>query len=831
MLAVADRYRARFQATFIRSMRHVAASLTAEVIADAMSEPIGVGRLWNLLDAAPIIKDAHSDALDAYAELASNAGHATLAVWKVPGTGRRAGAGANILAGLSARLDVKSPFMQKAAAEMSAKLVREVAAETKAAIRAVILDAHRNGIGPFEASKEIEKIVGLTSKQAQAVANFRQGLHDARDKVPGRRPLTSWSLAKLPKRMSYSPAQIDKLTGAYADRLLKYRAYNIARTETLYAANMGQQLTFKALAEAGMLDTATFRRVWSVVDDDRLCEYCAPMDGQSCGLEEDFSSTEKGVLPSERSARDEPVITEVPPLHPSCRCIIVTEQVESEHGPVAPSDFVPEPVAPPPAPEPPKDQFGHQLPGFSDAAGVFRALEAQDAGAVHALAFDGGDLERLELRLAQVDAHPGENLSTEVQFKLTRQAKERLLEEARGGKVIPQADIDAAMRAAYQDAVAAGKTDAEIDAAMRDAGAAVTARGDTEWRDLGHLSIPKRVDNVMKWDDPAFASNNGRTYEKIEQDGTRIRVHASDRGEAGAFAFDGMVQAWLPPAEHEADAIAALMRTVGVKDVSYPTEKAADAYARNQAAALFRQNAGQSTAEALARAERFGLNPADLHLAPGLNGQIEVRVPEAVANNLMDSTGTRFFTHTITARRTEGQTVTMIADMLEGGMKSTSTRWTEGLGGEGLSSPRDVASGGADYVFTRQIEAEALDSQGGTTFIFRGDRLLQRTDWFAYQTDTYGVQNPLDRLAAPAGHERPGLAARDSIKNLATNYARGAQETMFRGRIATEDLHQMVISDNHRRAAVIRELESRGITTIAGQPLRQIIVPYAGYLA
>lgn len=779
MLAVADRYRTRFEATFVRSMRLVAAGLTPEVIADAMSEPLGVGRLWNLLDAAPIVKDAHSDAIDAYAALASDAGKATLAVWKVPGVGARGAGQANVLAGLAARLDVKSPFVQAAARDLSAKLVTQVTAETKKAIRAVIVDAHRTGIGPAKAAEQIQQIVGLTSKQAQAVANFRQGLHDARDKVPGRRPLTSWSLAKVPARLSYTPAQIDALTSKYADRLLQYRAYNIARTETLFAANMGQQMTFKELARTGFIDTATFRRVWSVVDDDRLCDECAPMEGQTVAIDEDFTSSEKGVLPSERVPKDEVTTTEVPPLHPSCRCIIVTEQIEPEHGPAGPIDYEPPPPEPEPA-APPTDVFGNQLVGFSDVAGVFRALEAQDAGAVHALAFDGGDLERLELRLAQVDAHPGENLSTEVQFKLTEAAKTRLIEEAR--------------------------------------------RADSEWKDLGHLSIPKRVGNVMKFDDPAFASNGGRTYELRQADGTIIRVHASDRGSREAFAFDGMVQAWLPPADHEAPAIAALMRTVGVTDVSYPTEQAAATYARNQAAALFRTSARQSPAEALAGATRvFGLNVDDLHLAAGLNGQIEVRVPEAVANAIMDKTGTRFFTHSITSRSTEAQTVQMIADMVEGGMKSTTTRWTEGLGGAGQSSARDVGTGGADYVFTRQITEDGLQNQGGTTFVFKGDRLLQRTDWYAYQSDTYGVQNPVDRLGS-------SVASRDSVRNLASNYG-GSQETMFRGRIASDDLHRLVISDDRRRNAVISELTKRGITTIGGLPVRQMVVPYAGFVA
>ncbi len=51
------------------------------------------------------------------------------------------------------------------------------------------------------------------------------------------------------------------------------------------------------------------------------CELCAPMDGLTVGLDEDFESTEKGVLPSARVPY-EGMTTESPALHPSCRCTI-----------------------------------------------------------------------------------------------------------------------------------------------------------------------------------------------------------------------------------------------------------------------------------------------------------------------------------------------------------------------------------------------------------------------------------------------------------------------------------------------------------------------------
>lgn len=376
MLAVADRYRPRFQTTFIASMRLLRRSITPAVAADALSEPIGVGRLWNLIDATPLVKDATSDAIDAYAAMASDAAKATLAVWKVPGIGARGGT-ANITATLAARLDVKSPFMQQAAEHLTANLLRQVNGETKRAVRGIIVQAMRDGTGPYETAKKIEAVIGLTERQARAVLNYRQGLTDALDRGRSLSALRGrWSLSPeiAAGRKSLSPAQVDQLTDRYADRLLKYRAYNVARTETLYAANMGQQLTFKELARDGFLDPATFRRVWSVVDDDRLCELCAPMDGQTVALDEDFESTEKGVLPSERVPLDEPQTTETPPLHPSCRCIIVTEQVEDTGGGEAPAAAPAAPLAEPEA-EPETPPEAEAAPSLLDFSGASTARE------------------------------------------------------------------------------------------------------------------------------------------------------------------------------------------------------------------------------------------------------------------------------------------------------------------------------------------------------------------------------------------------------------------------------------------------------------------------
>jgi SPP1 gp7 family putative phage head morphogenesis protein len=78
-----------------------------------------------------------------------------------------------------------------------------------------------------------------------------------------------------------------------------YRTDRIARTETATAANQG---TLEAYKQSGVVK----KKEWITADDERLCDLCAPMDGEVVNIDDNFSA---GIS--------------APPLHPNCRCTIV----------------------------------------------------------------------------------------------------------------------------------------------------------------------------------------------------------------------------------------------------------------------------------------------------------------------------------------------------------------------------------------------------------------------------------------------------------------------------------------------------------------------------
>jgi SPP1 gp7 family putative phage head morphogenesis protein len=162
----------------------------------------------------------------------------------------------------------------------SAQLVTEVTTETRAGIREVIANAFTEGLAPRESARLVRDLVGLTKRDAKAVAHLR---------------------AQLTER-GVLPAAIEKKAGQYAAKLHRARAEMIARTETMASATAGQAELWRQAEEDGLLSGDELRE-WIVTDDDRLCELCASMDGEQVGKGELFSA---GV--------------DMPPAHPGCRC-------------------------------------------------------------------------------------------------------------------------------------------------------------------------------------------------------------------------------------------------------------------------------------------------------------------------------------------------------------------------------------------------------------------------------------------------------------------------------------------------------------------------------
>ena len=101
---------------------------------------------------------------------------------------------------------------------------------------------------------------------------------------------------------------VDELAGEISSILGDdARAEKIARTETIRAANKGQQEAWDQAAEAGLL-TGKEKQVWIATPDDKTCPICEGLDGTEAAMGEEFEGEEDSY--------------DGPPAHPNCRCTI-----------------------------------------------------------------------------------------------------------------------------------------------------------------------------------------------------------------------------------------------------------------------------------------------------------------------------------------------------------------------------------------------------------------------------------------------------------------------------------------------------------------------------
>jgi len=194
-------------------------------------------------------------------------------------------------------------------------ITNSITNETRSAIAKTVTDAFNFGQTARETTKDIADVVGMTTRQATALTNFRRnleaenfgGLTDVQRRViaPRTRNLNFRDAAirgKFADRVGSIDAKVDK----YKDRLIKDRANNIARTESIFATSAGQAEIWEQAAEEGLYDRNGARKEWIVTPDDRLCPFCEPLAGVRIPLAAQFQSDLGPV--------------DQPPLHPRCRC-------------------------------------------------------------------------------------------------------------------------------------------------------------------------------------------------------------------------------------------------------------------------------------------------------------------------------------------------------------------------------------------------------------------------------------------------------------------------------------------------------------------------------
>jgi hypothetical protein len=340
----------------------------------------------------------------------------------------------------------------------------------------------------------------------------------------------------------------------------------------------------------------------------------------------------------------------------------------------------------------------------------------------------------------------------------------------------------------------------------------------------------------------AYESPIGRTYKITTEDGIVISIHranpdASDKfskeyGGAPARAFHNTVQIQAP-ADATDDQIANALALAGVSQVRPATPADAKVLIENRLMSIFDAKTdantnpkGDARTESLQKVkDKWGLTVDDVVVTTGPSGRIEYRLSEEGALKIWEATGKpEAMSHglrnpgVLEYSMSDEQKVKAMTDWLvgfidnpQGGLLSTTTRWTEGIGVHGQSSQADVGTGGADYVFTRPVRKADRKKYGTTdwvpTLYFDPKKVYQRLDFYANYTDAFGK--------------------RSKNKDVISAAQVGAYEVMFKQRLSWDDLDVMVVSkDIH--LGVIEALKAKGINYIGGRPVEEVIITGTG---
>lgn len=268
---IADDLEPRFRRAFLRAFKTAKQDVTLTAIEAAVTTG-SLAAFNQLIPWEDLVQSTAKDLQVVYREGIERAAANTIKHLPV-----------SVTQGVNVTFDVLDPRVVEFMRDRSAQLVTETTASTREALRQSLTRSIERGENPRRAARALRDTIGLTERQARAADNF---------------------LARQLQDGNTTVGRAERRAERYRARLLRRRTENIARTEAMRAANSGQQQLWSQLEREGVIDRGEMEREWIVTPDDRLCDECEALDGARAPLDGSFPGAD------------------LPPLHPSCRCVV-----------------------------------------------------------------------------------------------------------------------------------------------------------------------------------------------------------------------------------------------------------------------------------------------------------------------------------------------------------------------------------------------------------------------------------------------------------------------------------------------------------------------------
>lgn len=154
--------------------------------------------------------------------------------------------------------------------------------------------------------------------------------------------------------------------------------------------------------------------------------------------------------------------------------------------------------------------------------------------------------------------------------------------------------------------------------------------------------------------------------------------------------------------------------------------------------------------------------------------------------------------------------------VLTTGLMSTTERFSRGVVKNGISSVLDIDSGGADNVFTRIMNAEQRGKIQNHAVVLKPE-IFDRTDWYAYNVDSYGSTNEA-HFAGRLAPEEIFQRTMGDLKHYSVD-----NEQMFRTGIGVDYIEAIEV-DELDRDELLEGLREKGLSEVNGRPIEEVIV-------
>ena len=207
------------------------------------------------------------------------------------------------------------------------RLVREFADATRDATRVALRDGLERGLNPISQARNFRDAIGLTEYQERTVINFRRALDNAVNAPSDAlgRELRDRRFDPSIRRAAttgqpLSAEHKERMVARYRERLLRYRAETIARTEALRATHAALHETYLQFGESASVAVEELQRTWIATRDNRVRRDHAAAYGQKRGLQERFLVGGWPMLhPGDPNAPASQTV--------NCRCAVTTRMI------------------------------------------------------------------------------------------------------------------------------------------------------------------------------------------------------------------------------------------------------------------------------------------------------------------------------------------------------------------------------------------------------------------------------------------------------------------------------------------------------------------------